>query len=532
MSRSATILRNIASNWVGFVVNAAVTLALTPVILRELGTAGYGIWVLTSSIIGYYGILDLGFRAGVTQYLTRYLAIGDYVTASECMSTAVTALAALGAVMLGLSVGAAYVAPDVFDLPAEMIREAFWCILIVGFSSAIQFALSPFTSVFTATQRFDLANIIGVTTRLLTAGGIVLALEMGQGLVGVSAATCIVSAVDYLVRWRVAYRLAPQLEVSLRHTNWQRLRGMTSFGAWNSLISINAVVYQHVPNILIASLMPIAAVGHYALATGLIRQINAVLSPVGQVIYAAAAQLHAQGDRSGLERLYHDGSRMMLLSMTPIVLLVMFVADEFYRLWIGESYVNEAPFQSLPLLLQILLISVVTNFSNVAAQILIGVGRVRLVAIALILGSLLNLTVSLFLIGPYGLAGVAVATVIASVAVDLIAMPFLVQRLLGLSVKGFLYRACGRPVAGGALQVIFMVCMQLTGRADDWFQLALQAIVTGIVSAVIVFAVGITALERQRFVVEPLRRVWPKIAGAHKRQVTDLRSGGAACRSK
>lgn len=508
MSRSATILRNIASNWVGFVVNAAVTLALTPVILRELGTAGYGIWVLTSSIIGYYGILDLGFRAGVTQYLTRHLAIGDYVTASECMSTAVAVLAALGAVMLGLSVGAAYIAPDVFDLPAEMIREAFWCILIVGFSSAIQFALSPFTSVFTATQRFDLANIIGVTTRLLTAGGIVLALEMRQGLIGVSAATCIVSAVDYLVRWRVAYRLAPQLEVSLRHTNWQRLRGMTSFGAWNSLISINAVVYQHVPNILIASLMPIAAVGHYALATGLTRQITAVLSPVGQVIYPAAAHLHAQGDRKGLEFLYHDGSRLMLLATTSIVVMAAFWAEDFYRLWIGEKYLSTGPFHSVALLFEIFLVSIYTSyFSSIAGQILMGTGHVRMVATAMICGSMINLSISFFLIGRYGLAGVAAATVIASLVIDFIAIPLLLQRILGLSLMRFLRCACMRPIAAGAFQAVVMVCIRLVGEPEDWIQLALQGIAAGTATVAIVVVVGVTGSERQRYLVRPIRRL-------------------------
>src|SRR5882672_7664269 len=105
MTRSSTILRNVASNWVGFAVNAAVTLALTPFILRELGPARYGIWILTSSIIGYYGLLDIGFRSGVTQYLTRYLAVGDHERASECLSSAVAVLASLGVVMLGLSVG-------------------------------------------------------------------------------------------------------------------------------------------------------------------------------------------------------------------------------------------------------------------------------------------------------------------------------------------------------------------------------------------------------------------------------------------
>ena len=47
---------------------------------------------------------------------------------------------------------------------------------------------------------------------------------------------------------------------------------------------------------LIGAFMPIAAVGYYALATGLSRQVNSILSPVPQVVYPAAAELHAQND--------------------------------------------------------------------------------------------------------------------------------------------------------------------------------------------------------------------------------------------
>ena len=131
-----------------------------------------------------------------------------------------------------------------------------------------------------------------------------MALKNGYGLVGVSVATCGVSLIDFIIRWCVASRLVPQLKVSRRLASIERLREIGSFGAWAFLISVNAYVYQHLPNILIGALMPIAAVGHYALATGLTRQINSVLVPVGQVIYPAATELHAQGDKSRLERLY------------------------------------------------------------------------------------------------------------------------------------------------------------------------------------------------------------------------------------
>jgi O-antigen/teichoic acid export membrane protein len=158
-------------------------------------------------------------------------------------------------------------------------------------------------------------------------------------------------------------------------------------------------------------------------------------------------------------------------------------------------------------LFQILLISVFTdNSSSIASQILIGSGRVRTVAKALICGSILNVTMSLVLIRHYGLAGVAVATVIASVVIDLIAMPWLLQRTLGLSALGLLRRAYARPLAAGALQAVLMAGIRLAGPPDHWLQLISQGVLAGIGSAVVVLAVGMTASERQRFVARPLSR--------------------------
>jgi O-antigen/teichoic acid export membrane protein len=518
VSRSAVILRNVASNWLGFAVNASVTLVLTPFVLHQLGPARYGIWILTSSIIGYYGLLDIGFRAGVTQYLTRYLAAGDDQRASECMSSAVSVLGGVGLVMFGLSVGAGRLAPHLFHLPAGMENEAFWCILIVGSSSAVQFALQPYTSIFTATQRFDLANAIGIVTRLLTAAGIVVALRSRMGLIGVSAATCAVSALDYVVRWRVARRLAPAVTVSLRNASWLRVREIGSFGAWNFLASINTFVYQHVPNILIGATMPIAAVGHYALATGLIRQITSVMSPVPQVLYPAATELHVRGDRAGLVRLYHDGTRLMLLVMISVVLPAAFWSTDFYRLWIGGKYLSGVPYQQVAVLFQILLVSVVTdNSSNIAGQILVGSGRVRTLAILLICGSIVNVSASLVLIRWYGLVGLAAATVLASVVVDLIAMPIVLQRHLGLSVVTLIRSSFGRPVIVAVLQAAFLFGVRFAGRPARWPELIGQGMVAVAGSTAIVLWFGVTASERDRFFSQPLRRLLGGQAVARRR---------------
>ena len=401
LSKSSVLLRNIASNWVGFAVNAAVTLALTPYVLHELGVERYGIWILTSSFIGYYGFLDLGFRGGITQYLTRYFALQDFDKSNDCLSTAVVTLSMLGAMMAALSIGGAYAAPYFFTIPADLKYEAFWCILIVGLSSAIECVFSPFGAIFTAKQRFDIANIIGIGTRLLTAGGIFTAIYNGYGLIGVSVASCGANLIDYLIRWQVAYRLVPEMKVSWRRANLVRFREIATFGAWKFLMSLNFYIYSYVPNILIGAFMPIAAVGHYALATGLSRQLNSVLSPVPEVVYPAATEMHAQDNLSGLENLYHKASRLMMLIMIPAVLIAAFWADDFYRIWIGGEYLINDPYLSVAVIFQILLISTFTSFSStIAQQIITGTGRVRLSSLLLILGSIINLSFSLILIRP------------------------------------------------------------------------------------------------------------------------------------
>lgn len=290
---------------------------------------------------------------------------------------------------------------------------------------------------------------------------------------------------------------------------------MFSFGAWTFFISVNAYIYAHAQSLLIAALMPVAAVGYYALATGLSRQINEVLSPIGQVIYPAATRLHATNEIGTLERLYHDGSRLMLLAMICVVLVAWFWAEEFYRLWIGEKYLTGVPFPSVAVVLQILLIGTVSSyFSNIAGQVLMGVGRVRSVAILLVAGSVINLALSLVLIKPYGLVGLATATVIASVVIDLIAKPLVLQRVLHMRMRSFFRHACLRPAIVAILLAPLLWSVQrIAGPAENWYGLLLQGMAAGGCAVMVVAMFGVTAEERSRFLVQPIRDLlrgrWP-----------------------
>lgn len=507
MSRSAVVLRNAASNWSGVAVNAIVLFLLTPFILREIGTTRYGIWVLTSSIIGYYGMLDLGFRAGINQYLTRSLALSDLRQASGVLSTAVVALSVLGLVMVLLSIGAAVLAPRIFGLPAEVVHEAFWCIMIVGATASIQCVLSPFSAIFVAVQRFDLSNLIGISSRILTALGIVIALKLDSGLIGVAAATGAGTVVDYLVRWRVAVTLVPGLKVTRREASMEHVRRVGSFGLWNFLISISSYVYLHMQPLLIAAFLPVSAIAHYALAAGVWYQINGLFTPLGQVLYPAAAALDAQGDRSALNQVFRDGSRLLLLAVIPTALIAFVWANDFYRLWIGPEYLSGEPYVSVAFLLKVLLLgTVLSYFSNVAGQILMASGHVRQLALIQVSGAILNLTISLLLIQHLGLLGLAIGSVLAVVLVDVLGVPIALRRLTGMNVGKLVRDAWGYLSLLCATLVFVFLAIRRASPPDTWRALLLNGLLAGCAAIIAVIALGLTAEERHRFIERPVRR--------------------------
>ena len=508
MTRSAVILRNVASNWSGAAVNALVMFLLTPFILHEIGQARYGIWILTSSVIGYYGMLDLGLRAGINQYLTRSLAAQDHERASAVLSTAVVTLSGLGGVMLMLSVVAAYLTPALFDISDDMTREAFWCILVVGTTAAIQCVLSPFSSIFVAMQRFDLANLIGISSRLFTAGIIVIALKLDFGLVGIAAASGAGTTVDYLARLTVARKLVPDVRVSRRRASIQQLRIVGSFGLWNFLISISRYVYLHMQPLLIAAMLPVSAVGHYALATGLWYHINALFTPVGQVLYPAAAALDVHGDRVALKRMYRDGSRLLLLAVIPAVLVAFVWADEFYRLWIGQEFLSNETYVSVSLLLKVLLLGTLMSYSsNVASQILMASGHIRQLSLLQISGSIINLGASLLLIEYIGLLGVAIAGVLAIIVVDAIGIPVALYKKTGMHFNDLIKSAGSRIcVIAGSLLVLFEMIRRLS-KPDDWWELILNGALAGCFALAVIVAIGLTREERRRFIEQPARHL-------------------------
>jgi O-antigen/teichoic acid export membrane protein len=499
MSSLKTLSKNIFSNWVGYAIHAAIGLLLTPYLLSCLGESRFGVWALVTGVTGYYGLLDAGFRVGITRFLTRYRATGDYEKMNRTASTGFVALVicAFGLTLTTLAISLTF--QNIFRIERELHTEVFWAILIVGMSTAGQFIFFVYSAVFAATQRYEVSNAIGVTTRLLTVALTVFFLNLGFGLIGVCSAAALANLTDYMIRWRVAKSLLPELSIRLGMSNWASAWEFLHFSVWNMATDASRQIIYNTDAIIIGIFLAPSSIANYALAVTICNQILQLFKPMGAVFFPFFAELDAKGDKVAIQVVYLNGTKF-LVSLALVVGTIGFVwADDFYQLWIGDRATSDTEFKVSTIFRLIIFSTVLAASQRVGAQLLIAMGRIKLRALLIIGEALLNLALSVGLIPYFGLVGVAVGTLIPAVLFQGIVQPLVLSRQLEINPGKFLWHAYSGGL--GMLAVFVPTCIAIRALlpVSNLLSLMSSGILALIAAAIYSYVIVLSRTDRARF---------------------------------
>ena len=113
------LLRNVLANWLALGVATVVGFFLTPYMLRHLGDTGFGLWVLVTTLTGYYGLLDFGLRNSISRFVAHYQANDDATGLGRVVSTALFANGALGVLVLLMAGVVAWNLERLVTVPAD-----------------------------------------------------------------------------------------------------------------------------------------------------------------------------------------------------------------------------------------------------------------------------------------------------------------------------------------------------------------------------------------------------------------------------
>lgn len=240
-----TVARNVSTRYLAIIAETVIGLVMLPFNLSHLGTAEYGLWVLLGSITVHFSVLDLGYGGALVKFMAQYRAHRNARALNEIASTLFFIFSGIGLVAYAVAAVVAFNLGHLFRLTPEQAVVGKWILLIIAIHISMNFPFSVFGGVISGFQRYDANNMVAIGSSIAVAAVNAAVLLAGYGIVALVAATSCVRIIAYFIYRQNAYRIFPELEISLSLFRRSRLREVTGFSVYSSIIDwANKLHYQ------------------------------------------------------------------------------------------------------------------------------------------------------------------------------------------------------------------------------------------------------------------------------------------------
>jgi O-antigen/teichoic acid export membrane protein len=455
--RSSQIIKNVLMNWTAFAATIGIGFVMSPFLVRHLGDSIYGVWVLVGSLVGYLGLLDFGITPSTVKYIAEYRALDDQKAINRLVTTSLTIYSVIGIITLLVSALVAVSFNRIFATPLPFTVAAA-VVLITGLNLALSFPAAVFVGIIRGYQRYDLDSTVTTVSILIRSGLIVLLILRGYGILALAAVTFVFDMLRLAYLIRCAYRLNPRIEIKRRYYDSAQMRKLFGYSLFAFLMIIGKKLIFYTDAIVIGIFMPVASVTIYSVANRLVTYLLQVSETMG-VLTPAASEMGARNDRAAIGEMLVLSTKYMLLIALPVAAVFFVLGDSFITLWMGQEYAGSA------VILSILTVSVLAHLLEMPAHtMLLGLGKHRIVALFTLAQAIVNLVLSIALVKPYGLKGVALGTTIPMVAFTFIALFVYLKNYLQVPIGEYVKRSMLRPFLIQAPFVALLLLIRLYAR--------------------------------------------------------------------
>lgn len=435
------LFKSIFANWTGLFVNMAVGFFLTPFILHRLGDTAFGLWVLMTTLTGYYGLLDLGIRNAIIRYVARFVANQDYDDLARVASTSFVAYMGVCIAVLGTTGLVTSQLHRLVSVSPEWLHTAKLLLLVVGAGTALGFPLGMFGGLLEGLQQFTWVSGVQVVASLIRTGLTVWALERGGGILAVACITVALNLVSSAVYVVVAFRQCPRLKLQWHYAQKSTLRMLFGFGIVTVWVGVGTALRFQTDSWVIAAFISIPAVSMFSISSKLVTYAGGVVQVMAQVFTPLSSHFDATGDISQLQRVMIIGNRYASLVILPITTIFVVLGRTIIRVWVGPQYLPTYP------VLVILTLPLALGLMQAAStKVLYGMARHAMLARVLVLEGVSNLVLSILLLRWFGIIGVALGTAIPMACTNILFLPQHLCRILGLRLKIFLQETYVYPL--------------------------------------------------------------------------------------
>jgi len=426
------IIRNFLTGYLGLAVSVGLSLFLTPLVLRHLGSPGYGLWVVIVAIGGYVGFIGLGVETAAVQEISTCIAAGDTARLKAVVATSRLFFLLSGSVAGLILIGLVPLLGDLFEVGHSLLPAARVAMVLMGIVTGVGMMTNIPQTILFGAGRTDKAAVFGVALAVASQGAQIAVVLLGGGLLGLFAVSAVQGAVGFFGLSRIARR-SKLVPPGRTRPSAAVLRDLLRSGRRNVTVGLGGTIAYHLDAVMIGVILPLARVTPYDLGLSTASFTRSASTAGTNLLLPTYAHSAALDDR---ERQFRLWSRAVLLSLAitlPMAVSLCAFGHALLHLWVGA--VPPQTYEVMVALNVVLLLQLPGHQSFV---FLTGAGKNATLARLALVPALVNLGLSIGATYWLGPVGPALGSIPQVLVLDFVVLPVLCCRHCTVPVRRYL----------------------------------------------------------------------------------------------
>ena len=408
---------------------ALVSMLITiPMTLDYLGVERFGIWMIFSTLFSLLAIFDLGVGSSITNLVANAIGKNREKLAREIFYASGLILGVLSILLLILFNYSFDYMPwlDLLGIQNtnldHEIRSAVYLLMMLFFVGL------PSTIIFkylTGLQKGWMVNLWYCLISIFTLVGNIVSVRAEYGLQGLvtslAGAPLLVSIICTV--YLVLSRNRKYLTFTLPTKN--TVRAVSYSASMFFLLQISVLIAFQSDTLIISHYLGASDVAVYAVAFKLFSVPTMILGMLASALWPTYSEAIGRGDHAWVRHMFLKSIRYSMFFNIPVVVLLVVFSPYILDLWVGQEVVAD-----FSLRLGLGLWAFLTIFGSNFSAILNSMQVMRFQAITSMLMAVSSISLSIFLVQYYGVAGVVFGSVISLVLVLYIPSALLIRRRL------------------------------------------------------------------------------------------------------
>ena len=336
--KSPGLLTNFVFNAIGSALPIMVALVTIPLYVHTIGAARYGVLSIVFILLGYFGFLDFGLSRASANALSKLHPDHDRFDRHRVILTSFYLNLGLGVLgSLAITLIGHWVVNRFLHLTSDVGTEFNAAFPYVACMLPLALVSGVGVGAMESRERFLASNILQTTGNAL---GQVLPVTCAL-VFGPSLAIIIPAALAARLLTVAAIALYVVRTEQIRHFrvfDRARSRALFSYGAWVSVTNLLSPLLESLDQLMIGSILGVAAVTYYAVPMSLATRSQIVASALARTLFPRLSRL----DAASATALAQHSVVALAYGFGAICAPAILLALPFLQVWMGASFAERS----------------------------------------------------------------------------------------------------------------------------------------------------------------------------------------------